>query len=96
MSTMHNPPHPGEFIREMYLDPFKVSYRTAARSLKVSPSTFNRLVIGKSNVSPEMALRLSKAFGRSPESWLALQDIYDLWQAKQRVNLDAVEKLAFA
>jgi len=96
MSTMHNPPHPGKFIREMYLDPFKVSYRTAASSLKVSPSTFNRLAIGKSNVSPEMALRLSKAFGRTPESWLAMQDNYDLWQARARVNLDEVEKLAFA
>jgi len=96
MSTMHSPPHPGEFIREVYLDPFKVSYRAAAKSLKVSPSTFNRLVMGKSNISPAMALRLSKAFGRSPESWLAMQDHYDLWQAKQRVNLDEIEKLAFA
>ena len=54
------------------------------------------LVQGKRHRSPEMALRLAKTFGRSPESWLALQDHYDLWQAKQRVNLDAVEKLAFA
>jgi len=93
---MHKPPHPGEFIREMYLNPFKVSYRTAAKSLHVSPSTFNRLVMGKSNISPEMALRLSRAFGRSPESWLAMQDHYDLWQAKQRVNLNEIKKLAFA
>jgi len=96
MSTMHNPPHPGEFIREVYLDPFKVSYRAAASSLKVSPSTFNRLIMGKSNISPEMALRLSKAFGRSPESWLAMQDHYDLWQARKRVNLNEIEKMAFA
>jgi len=96
MSTMHNPPHPGEFIREVYLEPFGVTYRVAAKSLNVSPSTFNRLVMGKSNISPEMALRLSKTFGRSPESWLALQDNYDLWQARQRVNLDDVAKLAFA
>jgi len=95
MSMMHNPPHPGEFIREVYLDPFKVSYRMAAKSLNVSPSTFNRLVMGKSNISPEMALRLSKAFGRSPESWLTMQDAYDLWQAKDRINLDEVQKLAF-
>ncbi|MBN4073517.1 HigA family addiction module antidote protein [Mariprofundus ferrooxydans] len=51
-----------------------MTYRKAAASLNVSPSTFNRLVMGKSNVSPEMALRLSKAFGRSPESWLAMQN----------------------
>jgi len=87
MSSMHNLPHPGTFIREVYLDPFKVSYRKAAVSLNVSPSTFNRLVMGKSNISPEMALRLSKAFGRSPESWLAMQDHYDFWQARSRVNL---------
>jgi len=96
MSTMHNPPHPGAFIREVYLDPFKVSYRMAAKSLQVSPSTFNRLVTGKSNISPEMALRLSKAFGRSPESWLAMQDHYDLWQARNRVNLDNIQRMAFA
>ncbi|MFQ5345561.1 MAG: HigA family addiction module antitoxin [Mariprofundus sp.] len=96
MSTMHNPPHPGAFIREVYLDPFKVTYRQAAASLNVSPSTFNRLVMGKSNVSPEMALRLSKAFGRSPESWLAMQDHYDLWQARSRINLDDIKRMAFA
>jgi len=96
MSTMHNPPHPGEFIREVYLDPFKMSYRKAARSLNVSPSTFNRLVTGKSNITPEMALRLSKAFGRSPESWMVMQDHYDLWQARSRVNLDEIERVDFA
>jgi len=96
MSTMHNPPHPGEFIREVYLDPFKVSYRKAAKSLNVSPSTFNRLVTGKSNITPEMALRLSKAFGRSPESWMMMQDHYDLGQARNRVNLDGIERVAFA
>jgi len=95
MSNMHNPPHPGSFIREVYLDPFNVSYRMAAESLQVSPSTFNRLVMGKSNISPEMALRLSKAFGRSPESWLAMQGHYDLWQARSRVNMDEVKRMAF-
>jgi len=96
MSSMHNPPHPGAFIREVYLAPFKVSYRKAAASLNVSPSTFNRLVMGKNNISPEMALRLSKAFGRSPESWLAMQDHYDLWQARSRVNLDEIKRMVFA
>jgi len=52
--------------------------------------------MGKSNISPEMALRLSKAFGRSPESWLAMQDHYDLWQARSRVNLDDIKRMAFA
>lgn len=91
--SMHNPPHPGEFIREVYLGPFHLSYRKVAEKLKVAPSTFQRLVNGESGVTPEMALRLSKTLGRSPESWLAMQYNYDLWQAKQRVNLAEVEKL---
>lgn len=90
---MHNPPHPGEFIREVYLQPFSISTRRVAKKLKVAPSTFNRLINGETNVSPEMALRLSKTLGRSAESWLAMQDIYDLWRARNRVNLKAVEKL---
>ena len=59
--TMHNPPHPGEFIRSVYLEPFKLSARALAEKLAVSPSTLNRIITGKSGISPEMALRLSKA-----------------------------------
>ncbi len=91
--SMHNPPHPGEFIREVYLKPLGISYRTVASKLKVAPSTFHRLVKGESQVSPKMALRLSKALGRSPESWLIMQNNYNLWQAKQKLNLDEVEKI---
>ncbi len=94
--SMYNPPHPGEFIRGVYLEPFHLSARQVAAKLKVSPSTFNRLLNGESNVTPEMALRLSKTLGRSPESWLVLQHNYDLWQAKQRLNLAEVEKLAIS
>lgn len=90
---MYNPPHPGEFIREVYLEPLGVSFRVVAEKLKVSPSTFHRLIKGQSNISSEMALRLSKTLGRTPESWLAMQDNYNLWQARQRVNLEEVEKL---
>ncbi|MDP8206010.1 MAG: HigA family addiction module antitoxin [Candidatus Electryonea clarkiae] len=91
---MFNPPHPGEFIREVYLEPLGISYRAVASKLKVAPSTFNRLVNEQSNISSEMALRLSKTLGRSPESWLIMQSNYDLWKAKQTVNLDEVEELA--
>lgn len=91
--TMHNPPHPGEFIREVYLLPFGISARQLAENLGVSASTFNRLLNGDSNVSPEMALRLSKALGRSPESWLAMQDHYNLWHARKSVDLGRVRKL---
>ena len=90
---MHNPPHPGEFIREIYITPFDLSVRKVAESLGVSPSTLNRLLNGETNISPEMALRLSKALGRSPESWLNMQDQYDLWHAKKKVNLQSVKKL---
>ena len=92
--SMNNPPHPGEFIQEVYLKPLNVSYRSVALKLKVSPSTFLRLIKGQSNVSPEMALRLSKGLGRSPESWLAMQDSYNLWHARLSVNLDEIEPLA--
>lgn len=91
--TMHNPPHPGEFIREVYLEPFGLSARHLATKLQVSPSTVARILQGRSAVSPEMALRLSKALGRSPESWLAMQDMHDLWSARMSVNLDGVERL---
>lgn len=88
--TMHNPPHPGEFIWGTYIEPLNISLRKAAHDLDVSPSTFSRLIKGDSDISPEMALKLSKAFGRSPESWMQMQADYELWKARQRVNLDRV------
>lgn len=93
---MHNPPHPGEFIREVYIEPLGLSYRTVAAKLRVAPSTLQRLIRGQSNLSPEMALRLSKVFGRTPESWLIMQNHYDLWQARQSAKLDDVEALPIA
>lgn len=93
---MHNPAHPGEFIREVYLEPFGITGRQLSSKLDVAPSTLNRILNGSSGISSEMALRLSKALGRSPESWLMMQDNYDLWIARQTVNLDAVEKIEFS
>ncbi|MFT4927367.1 MAG: addiction module HigA family antidote [Phenylobacterium sp.] len=89
--SMHNPPHPGEFIYEVYMEPFGYSCRFLAKQLDVAASTLNRIIKGQSAVSPEMELRLSKALGRTPESWLTMQDNYHLWQAKQRVNLSNVQ-----
>lgn len=91
--AMHNPPHPGDFIREVYLEPFGLSARHLAAKLKVSPSTLARVLQGRSGISPEMALRLSKTLGRSAESWLAMQDQHDLWCAKKTLDLDQVEVL---
>ena len=91
--AMHNPPHPGEFIAATYLEPFNVSCRSLAQHLDVAASTLSRVLKGQSGISPEMALRLSKALGRSPESWLAMQDNYDLWFAKKAVKLGKVQQL---
>ncbi len=73
-----------------------MSSRLLAEKLGVAPSTINRVRKKQSGIRPEMALRLSKAIGRSPDSWLAMQDTYDLWQARQTVDLDQIEKLDFA
>lgn len=90
---MHNPPHPGEVIVAVYLEPHRITGRELAARLGVSPSTLNRVLTGKSGISPEMALRLSKCLGRSAESWLAMQHSYDLWQARKRIDLSDVEQL---
>lgn len=91
--AMHNPPHPGEFITEVYLEPNNLSGRELATKLGVAASTLNRILTGTSGISPEMALRLSKALGRSPESWLAMQYNHDLWQARRHVKLGNVGKV---
>lgn len=90
---MHNPPHPGEFITEVYLEPNGLSGRELSAKLGVAASTLNRILTGASGVSPEMALRLSKALGRSPESWLAMQYSHDLWHARRRVKLGNVSRV---
>ena len=94
--TMYNPPHPGEFIYDVYFEPSGFSCRYLAKQLDVASSTLNRVLKGQSAISPEMALRLSKAIGRTPESWLVMQDNYDLWHAKQNVNLSNVHLVDFA
>lgn len=95
MSRQHNPPHPGEFIRQVYLEPAKgkLSRSEVARHLEVSRSTFNRLVNEKSDLSSEMALRLSAVLGGSPESWLGLQQSYDLWKANKTLDLSSINPI---
>ena len=92
--SMHNPPHPGEFIEATYLEPFNLSVRFLATQLDVAASTLSRIIKCQSGISPEMALRLSKALGRSPESWLSMQDSYDLWVAKKNAKLKGVKKVS--
>ena len=91
--SMHNPPHPGEFIESIYMEPYELSCRYLAEQPGVAASTLNRVIKGKSAVSLEMALRLSKVLGRTPESWLAMQNNYEIWQARKRINLSDLQPL---
>lgn len=91
---MYNPPHPGEIIKEFWIDDQHISISDLARHLDTTPSTVSRLVNGKSDISPEMALKLSKVLGKSPETWLEMQSQYSLWQASKRVNLNALIPLS--
>ena len=75
------------------MEPYEMSCRYLAEQLGVAASTLNRVIKGKSAVSPEMALRLSKVLGRTPQSWLAMQDNYEIWQTQKRVNLSQLQPL---
>ena len=93
---MHNPPHPGEILKELCLEPLDLSVTRAADALGVSRKTLSAILNGRAGISPEMALRLSKAFGTTPESWLNQQMHYDLWVTEQNVGELDVEKLSTA
>ncbi|OUS14717.1 addiction module antidote protein, HigA family [Gammaproteobacteria bacterium 50_400_T64] len=79
---MHNPPHPGEIIKELCLEPLELSVTAAAEALGVSRKTLSSIINDKAGISPEMAVRLSIAFNTSSESWLNQQSQYDLWRAE--------------
>ena len=89
---MKNPPHPGRIVRQECLDPLRLSVTAAARVLGVTRQALNNLVNGKAGISPEMALRLSKAFGSTPEFWLRLQMNYDLAQIRSQKHDIPVER----
>jgi len=91
---MHNPPHPGTIIKSLCLDPLGVSVTQAAQALGVSRKTLSAILNGRASISPEMAVRLSIAFGTSAESWLNQQTQYDLWHAEQGRKRLRVSKLA--
>jgi len=90
---MKSPPHPGRLIRQECLEPLDLSITRAADILGVTRLTLSNLVNGKNGVSPEMAIRLSKAFGSSPEVWLGLQMDYDLAQAEKKSSRIKVKKV---
>ncbi|HVS27039.1 MAG TPA: HigA family addiction module antitoxin [Burkholderiales bacterium] len=91
---MHNPPHPGEIIKSLCLEPLGLSVTEAAKGLGVSRKTLSAILNGRAGISPEMAVRLSIAFDTSAESWLNQQTQYDLWHAEQRRKQLRVTKLA--
>ena len=91
---MKNPPHPGRIVRQECIEPLKLSVTAAAKGLGVTRKTLSELLNGKSGVSPEMAIRLSKAFGSSPEMWLGLQLDYDLAQLRTKAGRIRVQKFA--
>ncbi len=92
----HNPPHVGGMIFRTYIEPFdNVSANKIADALGVARSTFNRLLNEKSDLSPEMAVRLSAVLGSSAESWLRIQENYDLWKAREKINTNDLNRIKF-
>ena len=87
---MYNPPHVGEIIKEMYIEPLNLSLTEVAEGLGVTRKSFSELINGHSGISPIMALRLAEAFNTTPEYWLNLQQQYNIWQAKQKIDLSGV------
>ena len=93
---MHNPPHPGEIIRDFCIEPLNLTVTEAAEALGVTRKTLSTLLNGRAGVSPEMALRLSRVFGRTPEGWLRLQLQHDLWKAAQSVDISRLRRIEAA
>jgi addiction module HigA family antidote len=93
MMQMYNPPHPGEIIKELCLEPLGLTVTRAAEALGVSRKTLSAILNGRAGISPEMAIRLSLAFDTSAESWLNQQVQYDLWLARQNQQTIKVERL---
>jgi len=93
-TQMHNPPHPGEILRSLCLEPLGLSVTDAARALGISRKTLSAILNGRAGISPEMAVRLSIAFNTTAESWLNQQVQYDLWQAEKRRKSLRVARIA--
>ena len=91
---MYNPPHPGEILRKLCLDPLGISVTAAAKGLGVTRKTLSSILNGRAGISPEMAIRLSIAFETSAESWLNQPAQYDLWQAEQNRGSLQVSRLS--
>ena len=93
---MHNPPHPGEVLKALCLEPLELTVTVAAKGLGVSRKTLSAIINGRAGITPEMALRLSLAFDTSAENWLAQQLQFDLWQVEKRRPALRVKRLSAA
>ena len=93
---MHNPPHPGEVLRSLCIEPLGITVTDAAKALGISRKTLSAILNGRAGISPEMAIRLSKAFDTSAESWLNQQIQYDLWVAERSASKIKVKQLVAA
>ncbi|MCF8109607.1 MAG: HigA family addiction module antidote protein [Desulfohalobiaceae bacterium] len=93
---MYNPPHPGEILKEFCVEALDLTVTDAARALGVSRKTLSTLLNGRAGISPEMALRLSKVFGRTPEGWMRLQLQYDLWKVEQSFDSSSLKRIEAA
>ena len=93
---MHNPPHPGEIIRKICVEPLGLTVTEAAKALKVTRKTLSTLLNGRAGISPEMALRLYRVFGRTPEGWMRLQLQFDLWKAEKSLDVSELKRIKAA
>jgi len=93
---MHNPPHPGGVVRRVCLEPLGLSVTEAAKGLGVTRQALSDVVNERASISVDMAMRLSKAFGSTPETWLGMQMAYDLWQARKRMRSLPVKRFKAA
>ncbi len=91
---MYNPPHPGEVLKELYLEPLDLTVTNAAQGLGVTRKTLSAIINQRQGISPEMALRLSKAFNTSPDLWIKMQMKFDLWKAQANLNLSSIQVFA--
>ncbi len=93
---MYDPPHPGEILKELYIEPFGITITLFAKKIGVRRATVSNLINGKSGITPRMAIKLGKAFKTTPDLWLGLQMQYDLWQEEQYYTADDVQVLSKA
>ena len=93
---MHNPPHPGEILQGLWLEPMGITVTSAAEALKVSRQSLSKIVNGGRSITPEMAVRISRVFGGTPESWLGHQATHDLWKIEQNSEVPDLKRLEAA